>query len=169
MSIEDATAGPLKTQSPGRKRSKVVGTELPNTLPRKVGTTPAPSKRQYLTRSKATAIPCMGPQPKNPARVFQLLHSSDDSAPHPPSDGFYFAGLPVPVFSVPEKFSLCLILVCLSREVVPLHMLLELYLCSARCLDLVSPRSVFPFGMVGLLDLGNLFPNPSLLGCCLFC
>ncbi|KAL3575178.1 hypothetical protein D5086_023279 [Populus alba] len=89
MSIEDATAGPLKTQSPGRKRSKVVGTELPNTLPRKVGTTPAPSKRQYLTRSKATAIPCMGPQPKNPAGVFQLLHSSDDSAPHPPSDGLF--------------------------------------------------------------------------------
>ncbi|KAJ6882020.1 hypothetical protein NC651_028587 [Populus alba x Populus x berolinensis] len=81
MSTKDATAGPLRTQSPGRKRSKVVGTELPNTLPEKVGTTPAPLKRQYLTRSKATGIPCMRPQPKNPARVFQLLHSSDDSAP----------------------------------------------------------------------------------------
>ena len=79
MSTEAAAAGPINTQSPGCKRPKAVGPEP--SISEKVGTTYIPPKRQYLTRSKAVAIPCMGLHPTTPVVVFQSLHSSDDSAP----------------------------------------------------------------------------------------
>jgi len=79
ISIEAAAAGPISTQSPGRRRPKAAGPEPSNTA--KVGTTSIPPKRQYLTRSKAAVIPRMDLQPTSPAVVFQSLHSSDDSAP----------------------------------------------------------------------------------------
>ena len=80
MSTKVATTDPKSTQSPGHKRSKVDDAELSDPIPAKVGTAPI-LKRQYLTRSKSTAIPCIGLKPNSPVVVFQSLHSSDSSGP----------------------------------------------------------------------------------------
>lgn len=77
MSSEAAANGLISAQSPGRKRPKAADPEPSNA--EKVGT--IPPKRQYLARSKAAAIPCLDPQSRTPAIVFQSLHSSDDSTP----------------------------------------------------------------------------------------
>jgi len=85
MSTEAAIAGALRPQSPGRKRSKAVATKLSGSTHSEAKATAAvgPPTRQYLTRSKAAAIPYLGSQKKSkaPAVDFQSLHSSDDSAP----------------------------------------------------------------------------------------
>lgn len=89
MSTEVATTGALRPQSPGRKRSKATATELSGSTPpihhseAKATAVVAPPTRQYLTRSKAATIPCLGLQMKFKALavVFQSLYISDDSAP----------------------------------------------------------------------------------------
>ena len=89
MSIEAATAGALRPQSPGLKTSKTATSEHSGSTPpihhSEAGAIAAvaPPTRQYLTRSKSTAIPCLGSQRKSkaPAVDFQSLHSLDDSAP----------------------------------------------------------------------------------------
>ncbi|KAJ7003013.1 hypothetical protein NC653_008291 [Populus alba x Populus x berolinensis] len=80
-SVTFAAADPTSTQSLGRKRSKADGTKLSDPISKEVGTVSQPLKRQYLTRSKAAAIPRIGMKPNTPTVVFQSLHSSDDSAP----------------------------------------------------------------------------------------
>jgi hypothetical protein len=73
MSTEAATVGALRPRSPGYKRSKVATSERSSSNPpihhSEAGITVvvAPSMRQYLTRSKAAAIPCLGLQRKSKA------------------------------------------------------------------------------------------------------
>jgi hypothetical protein len=89
ISTEAAIVVALRPQSPGHKRSKAAATELPSSTPSihesvaEVTAAVAPPTRQYLTRSKAAAIPCLGSYRKSkaPAIDFQSLRSSDDSAP----------------------------------------------------------------------------------------
>jgi len=71
MFTEVVTAGEPRPQSPGRKRTKVIASEhsgsthpaTPRVHISREGDTilVAPPKRQYLTRSKATVITCLGP------------------------------------------------------------------------------------------------------------
>ncbi|KAL3598348.1 hypothetical protein D5086_006266 [Populus alba] len=66
MSTEVAAADPTSTQSLGRKRSKADGTKLSDPISKEVGTVSQPLKRQYLTRSKAAAIPRIRDETQHP-------------------------------------------------------------------------------------------------------
>ncbi|KAL3610791.1 hypothetical protein D5086_001811 [Populus alba] len=78
MTTEAATAEVMRTQSPDRKRSKVVVTAPPRSISHHSAAidtaSTAPPKRQYITRSKAAAIR----QSKAPATAFQYHHRPDD-------------------------------------------------------------------------------------------
>ncbi|KAJ6874214.1 hypothetical protein NC651_032903 [Populus alba x Populus x berolinensis] len=80
MTTKAATAAAMRIQSLGRKRSKVVVTELLGSTPHRSTTMDttsiAPLKRQYLTRSKAVAIPCKELQRQSRALAGLVVLSS---------------------------------------------------------------------------------------------
>lgn len=96
MFTEAVTIGELKTKSPSCKRTKVVeskhsGSKHPAT-PRVVHISEegdvivvVPPKRQYLTRSRATATTCLSQQEKQKSKAPDVapkpLSSSDDIVP----------------------------------------------------------------------------------------
>ncbi|KAL3610749.1 hypothetical protein D5086_001769 [Populus alba] len=80
MSTEVAAVDPPSTQPHDRKRSKADGSESSDSIPGKMAAASKPTRRQYLIRSKAAATSRIG-LPNSPTVSFQLLHSSDSSAP----------------------------------------------------------------------------------------
>ncbi|KAJ7011979.1 hypothetical protein NC653_002160 [Populus alba x Populus x berolinensis] len=80
MSTEVAAVDPPSTQPHDRKRSKADGYESSDSIPRKMAAASKPTRRQYLTCSKAAATSRIG-LPNSPTISFQSLHSSDSSAP----------------------------------------------------------------------------------------
>nr|TKR99522.1 hypothetical protein D5086_0000192240 [Populus alba] len=80
MSTEVAAVDPPSTQPHDRKRSKADGSESSDSIPRKMAAASKPTRRQYLTCSKAAATSRIG-LPNSPTVSFQSLYSSDSSAP----------------------------------------------------------------------------------------